>query len=151
MAHKFYFGFAEVEYNYFTQRFEATLTCTTHDLELALSTEESSISDLEEMSDEEEQIVTAYINSTFRITSQSKTCSFSLVGYENKLDGTSNFYLESSEIPIDSSIEVQFNFLMKDFEEQQNKITLYYSGKTTTETFVRTKYTQIIQLENKEE
>ena len=62
-AHKYYFGFAEVDYDFFSQRFEATLTVTAHDLELTLTKNGTSAGDLESLDSLQSIIVEDYINS----------------------------------------------------------------------------------------
>ena len=148
-AHKYYFGFAEVEYNAFTQRFEATLTVTGHDLELALKNNKTDAGDLVSLDSTQTLIVENYINEGFKIYTPTKRCSFKLVGHESKLDGTVNFYLESTEIPESTFLTIEFELLMDTYEEQQNKVTMYYSNKMYTRAFTRGTKQQNIEI-NKE-
>lgn len=150
-AHKFYFAFAEVEYNYFTQRFEATVTTTTHDIESALKKEGHQIGNLELLDSLEQGIVEHYLNDGLVISSNGAACTFSLIGYEVHLDGTTNYYLESTEVALNDTINVKFDLLMDTYSEQQNKITLYYKEETYTVSFTITNQNQIIKIENKEE
>ena len=147
-AHKYYFGFAEVEYDYFTQRFEATITVTAHDLELALKKNGTAAGDLESLDSIQTIIVENYINSSFKIKSEDSKCEFNLIGHETELNGNINFYLESSQIAVKKTIEVEFDILMDNYKEQQNKITLYYLEQPYTLAFTRGKHIQTIQLEN---
>jgi Domain of unknown function (DUF6702) len=150
-AHKYYFGFAEVEYDFFTQRFEATLTVTAHDLELALSKKGGPEFDLESSDSLQSITIENYINDNFAIQSGESKCTFKLVGQETELNGNVNFYLESTEIAIKNTITVEFKILMGYYKEQQNKITLYYKEKPYTLAFTRGEQKQTIQLENNEE
>lgn len=150
-AHKYYFGFAEVDYDYFTQRFEATLTVTAHDLELALTNNGTSAGDLEALDSLQTVIIEDYINSSFKINSNDSKCDFKLIGHETELNGKINFYLESSEITIESTIDVEFDILMDNYQEQQNKITLYYQDRAYTLAFTRGNKKQTIQLVNLQE
>lgn len=150
-AHQYYFGFAEVEYDYFTQRFEATLTVTAHDLELALNKNGTPAGDLEALDSTQKIIVEKYINSRFKIRSNDNSCTFSLVGHETELTGNINFYLESSEISIEKNIDVEFVVLMDSYEQQQNKITLYYLERAYTLAFTQGTQKQTIQIENNNE
>lgn len=145
-AHKYYFGFAELEYNGFTQRFEGTLTVTTHDLELALKKNDSDAGDLVELTDEQTLIVENYINKGFSVSSGESTCSFKIVGHESKLDGTINLYMESTEISVDQSIDISFDLLMNTYTEQQNKVTLYHSDKMYTRAFTQGTKKQNIEI-----
>jgi hypothetical protein len=145
-AHKYYFGFAEVEYNSFTQRFEATLTVTAHDLELALKENETSAGDLVKLDSTQSKIVETYINEGFQIKSLGQKCRFKLVGHESKLDGTVNFYLESTEIQINESIIIEFDVLMQNYDAQQNKVTLYYADAMYTRAFTQGTKQQTIEI-----
>lgn len=147
-AHQYYFGFAEVEYDYFSQRFEATLTVTSHDLELALKENGTPAGDLESLDSLQTLIVEKYINSNFKIESDGNTCTFSLIGHETELNGNIHFYLESSQIEIKESVDVEFMVLMDKYEQQQNKITLFYLERAYTLGFTRGKQRQTIQIVN---
>ena len=150
-AHKYYFGFAEVEYDYFTQRFEATLTVTAHDLELALNKNNTPAGDLEVLDATQSKVIEDYINSKFKISSDGATCIFRLVGHESELSGNVNFYLESSEITLTNNMDVELYILMDTYDQQQNKMTFYYLEKAYTLAFTRGDYKQTIQLETKNE
>ena len=147
-AHKYYFGFAEVDYDFFSQRFEATLTVTAHDLELALTKNGTTAGSLESLDSSQTIIVEDYINASFKIKSNDSKCTFKLVGYETELTGNINFYLESSEIAIGQSIEIEFDILMDNYQEQQNKITLYYQERSYTLAFTRGNRKQTLQIVN---
>lgn len=150
-AHNYYFGFAEVEYNFFAQRFEATLSVTTHDLEMVLRDQGQFVGDLETLDSSAAAIVVNYINSKFKISSEGNTCVFTLSGHETELTGKVNFYLESSQIEVENSIEVEFDILMDTFQEQQNKMTLYYREFPYTVSFTEGRKQQTIQLVNNKE
>lgn len=150
-AHQYYFGFAEVDYDFFSQRFEATLTVTAHDLELALTKNGTAAGDLEALDSLQTIIVEDYINASFKIFSNDSKCNFKLVGHETELNGKINFYLESSEIIIENTIDVEFDILMDNYQEQQNKITLYYQERAYTLAFTRGNQKQTIQIVNLQE
>ena len=148
IAHEYYSGFAELEYNNFTQRFEATLSVTGHDFERAISMNDSSFGKLEQLMENETDKVKAinYINDHLSITSGNNTCLFELRGIEVSPNGTVNFYLESTEMELNTSISVYFNLMMETFEEQQNKVTLYYHKQTYTESFLPHEQLKTIEL-----
>lgn len=150
-GHKYYFGFAEVEYDYFSQRFEATLTVTAHDLELAVTKNGTPTGDLEALDSLQTIILENYINANFKINSNDLKCVFKLIGHDTELNGKINFYLESTEITITDTIEVEFDILMDNYQEQQNKITLYYQEQSYTLAFTRGNKKQTIQLVNLQE
>jgi len=150
-AHQYYFGFAEVEYDYFSQRFEATLTVTAHDLELALKENGTPAGDLETLDSLQTVIIEKYINSHFKIESGDNKCVFGVVGHETELTGKIHFYLESSEIAVNSNIVVTFDVLMDTYDQQQNKITIYYQETAYTLGFTRGKKRQSIQIVNNKE
>lgn len=150
-AHKYYFGFAEVQYNFFSQRFEATLTVTAHDLEMAFSAKNNEIGNLETIDSTQSVIITNYINSSFELKSGGNSCDFIIIGHETKLTGEVHFYLESTQIEIKESIEVEFDILMDTYKEQQNKITFYHLKRAYTVPFTQGNKKQTIQLENNTE
>ena len=133
-AHQYYFGFAEVEYDFFSQRFEATPA-----------------GDLEALDSVQSVIVEDYINASFKINSNGSKCDFTLIGHDTELNGKINFYLESSEIAIEGIIDVEIDILMDNYQEQQNKITLYYIDQTYTLAFTRGNKKQTIQIVNLQE
>jgi hypothetical protein len=150
-AHQYYFGFAEVEYDFFSQRFEATLTVSAHDFELALTKNGTPAGDLEALDSVQSVIVEDYINACFKINSNGSKCDFTLIGHDTELNGKINFYLESSEIAIEGIIDVEFDILMDNYQEQQNKITLYYLEQIYTLAFTRGNKKQTVQIVNLQE
>ena len=149
-AHDYYFAFAEVAYNEESMKIEATLTISTHDLEIALRTENPEIEDLGRMKlgSKETEIVNDYLLNHFKIEGKTET-EFRLLGFESNLKGTTKFYFESEILKMGNSLKVTFDLLMEFYKEQQNKITFYYKGNSYTKPFLYAKRIQIINL-NKE-
>ena len=148
-AHKYYFGFAEVEYNDISKKFETTIIVTTHDLEIALENDGVNVGKLNELGTDASKLITLekYINKRFSIHSGTNNCEMKIVGHQTMLNGSVHFFLESTPIEINESIEVHFDLLMDEFQEQQNKITFYYQDKTFTVPFITNERNQIINLE----
>lgn len=151
LAHNYFFGFAEVEYNDFSQKFEATITLTAHDLEKAFKSQGKNAGDLEVLNEKQSEIVEEYINKHFTITSGGNKCHFSLIGSETDLTGLLHLYFESSTFEITNSIDIHFSVLMEEYEEQQNKVTLYYRNQTYTMSFLQTERNQSITIEKPKE
>ena len=149
-GHDYFFGFAEVEYNDITQEFEATLTVSTHDLENILLSDnviEHKL-DTEKMDAQELNAIEKYLLTYFSISTESRECKFKLIGYDVHNNGSANFYFESEAIELGTEIEFQFDLLMNQFQEQQNKITLYYRNKNYTFPFRYNQRKQTFKLEN---
>ena len=148
-SHDYFFAFAEVKYNDFSNKIESTLTISSHDLEVALKDEELFIKPIEEIRNGSKAFsqVESYLLKHFKINSKEK-CSLKLIGIETLLSGVTNFYFESTEFSIDEYITFSFDLLMKSHQEQQNKVTFYFRGKTFTKPFLDNKRTHTIKLVN---
>ena len=148
-GHEYFFGFAEMEYNDITQKFEATIIVSTHDLERALELAEVNSGDLAKLdaASTEGQAVEQYLNGHFRV-STSQRVKFNLIGSEVFLNGTTNFYFESETVNFNNELNVTFDLLMDVFKQQQNKITLNYRDNSYTRTFLYTERKQLIAIEN---
>ena len=149
-AHTYYFGFAEVEYNDITQKFESTLILTAHDMELSMNSNAIEINELNDINSDSSLFfqVENYINDGFIIISGTETCNMNVIGFEVLLNGTVNFYLESSKIEIDKEITIYFHLLMDEFPDQQNKVSFSYRNQTKTVPFISGQKKQTIKLEN---
>lgn len=150
IAHTYYFGFAEIEYNDITQKFESTLIFTAHDLELAMNNEGIAINELSKISTDTSLFsqVEKYINKGFIINSGIESCKMSIVGFEVLLNGSVNFYLESTRIEIENEIAIYFDLLMDEYPEQQNKASFTHRSQTKTVPFLVGQKNQTIKLEN---
>lgn len=145
-GHNYFFAFAEVEYNDLTQKFEATISATAHDVEKALD----GAFVLDSVSagvPSHTQAAESYLNERFSIFSGYDRTTFHVIGSEVQLNDVVFFYLESEKIDLHGMIEVDFNLLMKEYPDQQNKITLYFRGRTFTATFLQNERKQRIVLE----
>lgn len=148
-GHDYYFAFAEVEYNDITQQFEATVSVSSHDLERIFDEKNWSIDALESPEKTENfDAITEWVLEQFVIHSGEGTVNFNVIGCEVELSGMIRFYMESDPIDVASALNVQFNLLMEDFPEQQNKFTLYYRDRTITKSFLPSAFVQEIRLEN---
>ena len=150
-AHDYFFAFAEVEYNVFSQKIEATISLTGHDFEKALSENHPEFGRLEELmnNSSDKAIAMDFINSHFKFYGKdNSTCVFELIGIDVNPSGTVYFYVESNEIQIDNYLNVTFDLLMDTFSEQQNKITLYYKEQTKTVSFLQHEKSTRIELFN---
>ena len=109
-AHDFYFGFAEVEYNSSTNKFEGTIIFTTHDLEKSLEKDHPELPpfDLIGFDSKEFGIIESVIKKGFAITVKGVKIKLDLIGLENFLTGTTNIYFESEEVNLEDSIIFEF-------------------------------------------
>ena len=148
-AHNYYFSFAEVEYNDFCGCFESSITVTTHDFEQVLRKNnllnknlETTLNDLKL-----KQNIESFINKGFQITLQNNIVEFQLEGNEIGLNGLTTFYLSSKPIDLFDEIIFQYNLLMNEFPDEQNKLTFIFRGEKTTLNFIANQFTHSIKLE----
>ncbi len=149
-GHDYFFAFAEVKYDDFSQTFETSISVSAHDLERIFEQKSWSMDELNHFSDDSEDLdsISSWILKEFTINSASNQVDFTLIGCETELNGIVHFYFESKPIEITDSLTVKFNFLMSQFPQQQNKLTLYYRDQTITTTFLPSSYTHEIRLVN---
>jgi hypothetical protein len=141
-AHDTYFSFAEVEYNDLNGRLEATLTVSTHDLEMVLTQKNllhgaltSSPLDSALKSKIEEMI-----NASFQLASANGPYfHWTLDGCENTLTGNTNFYLSAEVKDRITTLDVHFDLFMDSYPQQQNKLTFIYHQHKTTRVFLNNK------------
>ena len=147
-GHEYYFSFAELGYNDMTEKFEVTLSVSTHDLESAINSNSVLIKDIMLVTDNSPEflLIEQYLMKHFKV-STSNDVKFSLIGHETSMNGTSNFYFESKPAAINGHIDVLFDLLIDIYQEQQNKITFYYHGESYTRPFNYDIKEQYIKLE----
>lgn len=150
-AHDYFFAFAEMEYNAISEKMELTLVATTHDFERALEMKGTEVNSLVLPSDADVVVIESYVNAHFSVGNGDSTCVFRLIGQDESMTGTTNFYFESSTITITNQINIHFDFLMEIYDGQQNKLTFFYEDKTMTAAFTPMKRNQTLYIENKPE
>ena len=146
-AHDYFFAFAEVEYNESSKKLEATLTVSTHDLEVVIKKEGILLRDFSEIEkgSKDFEIIENYLLRHFKIKSISSV-NFKLLGFKISLKGVTEFYLQSESVKIENQVEVLYDLLMNHNKKQQNKITFYHEKKTYTRPFLISEKTQTIKL-----
>ena len=147
-SHDYFFSFTEMEYNDVTRKFEVTITVSTHDLELAYEKNGDIKLDLEYFESQSETTILLkdYFKNHFRIQTENEKCVLNLIAYESSLNGTTNFYFESESIDITHKLTLRNDILMDQYQQQQNKITLYYRSKSYTNDFLSNEKIQTIIL-----
>jgi len=150
-GHEYFFAFAEVEYNEISRKFEATLIVSTHDLEIILKEKNNELGDLKHVHSgtNSHKVLQAFLMHHFSIKCGEELPKMKLIGHEVTLEGTTNFYLESEPIALNSALEITFDLLMNEYEKQQNKLTLYVRDNSYTRPFVHNTRKQTIKLETK--
>ena len=148
-AHNYYFSFAEVEYNDFCGCFESSLTVTTHDLEQVLRKKNLLNKNLETSLTDNmlKQGIEELINEGLQISTGGKKLGFHLEGNDIGLNGLTTFYLSSKPIDLFDEIIFQYNLLMNEFPDEQNKLTFIFRGEKTTLNFIANQFTHSIKLE----
>lgn len=136
-SHEYFFAFAEVEYNDISKKLEATLTASTHDVESAIRETKSTLKNIESINQgsSDFKILEDYLLEHFKVSSENES-NLKLIGFEVLLSGVTNFFFESIEMNIEDTLHIEFDLLMQQHQEQQNKITFYYRNKTYTRPFL---------------
>jgi len=136
-SHDYFFAFAEVEYNDISKKLEATLTASTHDVENAIRETKSTLKNIEviNLGSNDFEIVERYLLEHFKVSSNNES-NLKLIGFEVLLSGVTNFFFESSQMDLKETLTVEFDLLMQQHQEQQNKITFYYRNQTYSRPFL---------------
>jgi len=159
-AHKYYFAFAEVEYNEMNRTLEATIIASAHDVESILKDNKVISKSLDEAKKNKKEYyaINDFLNKSFCIhTADSLSLSaldsalppqleFNMDGFEVLLNGDVQFYLSAKIANPIKEFYVKFDFLMDKFPEQQNKLTFLYRDKKFTYNFLTTTRIQLIKL-----
>lgn len=149
-GHDFFFAFAELEYNDITQRIEATVSVSSHDLERIFDEKNWSFDELASVESNPENFnsISEWLLGQFQLSNATNDIELSVIGCEFELNGMIHFYIESSPTELSDILRIKFNLLMEDFPEQQNKITLFYRDQTITQSFLQNAFVHEIRLEN---
>ncbi len=139
-AHEYYFAFAEMEYNDITQRLEASVMVSTHDLEFALEKDEIFVGKISKLDAEQENYknIESYLNKHFYCKQGNSIITFSIIGFEVGLNGITTFYLNSEPIDLNSkknSVVFYFDLLTDHYPQQQNKLTYIFRNNKSTLVF----------------
>ena len=108
-----------------------------HDMELVLQRNyinEGAIEDVK-VDLNAQQMTLQYISSHFQLSNGEERAILEFQGMEITQDGIVHFYISSKPIEISDALEVRFDLLMDEFEQQENKTTILYRGKSYTEAF----------------
>lgn len=137
-AHDYFFAFAEMEYNNKKEIFEVTLESAAHDVVHGLQNDAVSITDLSKHYNDSAMNVAieVFINKHFSLSSGDQQVQFHLDGYEVLRNGLVLFYLSSDKIQPEADITCRFDWLMNEFPDQQNKLTLTIYNQKYTAVFL---------------
>jgi len=149
-GHNYYFGFAEMQYNAFQKRLEATLVLSAHDFEEVLFEENKITTELAFLQQDSLTLVrvSEKILADFSVLNTGKKVQFTCLGFEMQENGLMNCYFMSEQIENPRELTITFTCLMKEFPEQQNKLTYIHANKKETLVFLATKPTAILTLES---
>lgn len=137
-AHDYFFAFAEMEYNAEKGIFEITLESAAHDVVRALQAEDIAITDLSKHYTDSAMnaAIEVAINKHLVLSSGNQTTHLHLDGYEVMRNGLVLFYLSSEKMQPESGITCRFDWLMNEFPDQQNKVTLTIHNQKYTAVFL---------------
>lgn len=147
-AHEYYFAFAEMEYKEQEQKIELTLIFSSHDLQTVWlreniiskgfhglqNTAQSIYQDMDRMEVE--------LRKEFQISNEGKHIELKLDGFHLTENGMVEFYLSAEKVVLENEFEVHFSTLMKEFPQQQNKITYRNKANKQTAVFLQQQQTQ---------
>ncbi len=147
-SHEYYFAFAELKYNDFNQQFEGTILVSSHDFEHLLQSKKILTNELPTFSSDSILLNTiqAVVGTGFTIEGNKQQLTLSLIGFEKLQNGLSYIHFTTNKIENPTLLNISFNLLMPVFQNQQNKVTIYFKNKTFTEVFLNTQPTKEIQL-----
>ena len=147
-AHEYFFAFAEVDYNKTESILEITVVSSAHETEDALNLSGIAIKELEDHYTDKEMLakLEKFVLDGFSLKNAGTNISLKLVGFEVNSRGMVEFYFKSEVIPSPTSFDVEFDLLMDQFPNQQNKLLFNYNNKTTTAVFLANKRSETITL-----
>lgn len=148
-AHDYYFAFAEVQYNSNSQKIEATVIATGHDIEEYLAHIGQPISKLENANNPIDlKVLQSLMNKHFQVTNQDgKVIALQLLAVEVNNKDEALFYLISKPMEKPSALHFTFDLLMDHFPEQQNKITIFEAAGKSYLSFMPHKTKRIFRFE----
>lgn len=82
------------------------------------------------------------LSKDFVITSNGKIVPLILQGFDLTENGMVQFYLSAENVDLSPAFDIRFSTLMKDFPQQQNKITYRNNGVKQTAVFLQHQQTQ---------
>lgn len=146
--HKYYFAFAEIEYLKNDKKVEVTLIFTSHDLAQNLKKKGIINSEFEYVSHDSLQLkkIENEILKDFVLKNNSLNIAFELFDFEQKKNSLVNFYFSANDVELNDEIEFTFQNLMKDYSNQQNKLTFINGAKKQTLVFLNHKPSQKISI-----
>ena len=152
-AHEYHFAFAEAEYNWRSNTIQVSISISTHDFEHTLSEDGMTINHLESYTNDKLMQLSLSDNvlEHFKIDMGDKHCLFAFIGFEVLNTGMTNFYYESQPIEFNPNVEAEFDIMIQNNHEQQNKLTFINSKEKVTVPFIYGQTKQSFKLVTTEE
>jgi hypothetical protein len=149
-AHKFYFAFAEIEYNVMQEKIEGTLIFTAHDLSDYLINKKIISKDLEKLSHDSlsNKLLEKGIFKDFKIRYKNADIKLNIIDFFLTKNGLIEIYFTSEKVKLKQEIEIQFSSLMDFFPKQQNKVTFIENNQKQTSVFLLNDFNKTIKLQN---
>lgn len=149
-AHKYYFGFAELEYNQMQEKFEGTLIFTAHDLEEYLIKSKFIDQKFHQLSHSKStnEIFDKALFQDFEIFHQTTKIQLNCLDFFLTKNGLIEVYFSSERIIIKEEIKIHFSSLMNYFPEQQNKITFILNSNKSSISFLPNEGLKTLKLDN---
>lgn len=147
-SHDYYFAFAEMELNKKSNKLEVTLIINNHDVEHWLENTDFGLLDTEKntLNDSLKVILSNQLLSGFSIQNSNIYLKLDFKGILVKKDGNIEFYFESETITNTDQVNVTFDLLMNEYEQQQNKLIYIKDLNKETFEFLPSKTSYLVKL-----
>lgn len=139
-----------MQYNSQEKRLETTIVLSAHDFEQVLFDEEKITTELSFLQRDSLTLkhVESKILADFIVLNGNQNVNFNCIGFELLENGLMNCYFTSETIELKNELSITFACLMKEFPEQQNKLTFIYKHKKETLVFLQNNRTSLLTLKH---
>ena len=122
-AHKFYVSHLNMNYDEHSETFQLSFSIFINDLEMTLEKQSGKKTNLDEITNANENLVFGYVNSHFSAKIEGKLLELKNIGYELE-DDVVWVYIESDQTEIPESFEISNKILFELFPEQKNMVKI---------------------------
>ena len=147
-AHPFYFSYAEIEYNEFSNCFEGFISLSSHDFEELLNEEKNTKTSISKAMNDSllKKEISKILNMGLSFSANTQEIQFQLEGYESEMNGLTRFYFKTQPFKNSEEILVEYDLFMEKYKEQQNKLTIIQRDNKETFDFLIQEKTKLITI-----
>ena len=148
-AHPFYFSYAEIEYNEFSNCFEGFISLSSHDFEELLNEKKNTKTSISKAMNDSllKKEISEILNMGLSFSTKKQEIQFKLEGFETEMNGLTRFYFSTEKLSNPKEILIEYDLFMDKHPEQQNKLTLIQRNKKETFEFLIQQKTKLITIE----